>query len=99
VQHGAKDSPVVVEAHGGPDAVTVKFKNQGPPIPVDALQAIFSPLVQGAAASGPHDRLSTSLGFGLFIARSIVVAHGGTLEVESSDRAATVFTARFPRNA
>ena len=98
VQHGAKDSPVVVEAHGGPDAVTVKFRNQGLPIAAGTLQEIFDPLVQGSSpASGPHDRLSTSLGFGLFIARSIVAAHGGTLEVESSDASGTVFTARFPR--
>ena len=100
VQHGAKDSPVMVEAHGEPDAVIVKFKNQGPPIPLDTLQAIFNPLAQGVSAPcGPNDRLSTSLGFGLFIARSIVVGHGGTLEVESSERSGTVFTARLPRGA
>jgi signal transduction histidine kinase/CRP-like cAMP-binding protein len=99
VEHGARDSPVFLEAHGGLDSITVQVKNYGPPIPADALQAIFDPLVQGsAAASSPDDRRSTSLGLGLFIARTIVLGHGGSLEVESSERIGTVFTARFPRS-
>ena len=97
VQHGAKGLPVIFEAHGEPDVISVRVKNYGSPIPVDALQVIFNPLVQVPAASGPGDRRSTSLGLGLFIARSIVVGHGGTLKVESSERAGTVFTACFPR--
>ena len=100
VQHGAKDSPVLLAAHGGPDVVSVQVKNYGPPIPEEARQVIFNPLVQApSAASRRGDRQSTSLGLGLFIARSIVVGHGGTLEVESSEHAGTVFTARFPRAA
>lgn len=95
VQHGAKDSPVILEAHGGHGMVSVRVTNYGPPIPVDALQVIFNPLVQVSSAS--DDRGSTSLGLGLFIARNIVVGHGGTLEVESSEQAGTVFTARLPR--
>jgi signal transduction histidine kinase len=98
LQHGAKDSPVFLEAHGGPDTFSVQVKNYGPPIPADALQVIFNPLVRmPATAEGPHDPASTSLGLGLFIARNIVMGHGGTLEVESSEEAGTVFTARFPR--
>jgi signal transduction histidine kinase len=98
VQHGAKDSPVFLAVRGGLDSVSVEVKNYGPPIPADALQVIFNPLVQvPRAASGPDDARSTSLGLGLFIARNIVLGHGGTLEVESSEDAGTVFTARLPR--
>jgi len=98
VQHGAKDSPVILEAHGEPDTVSLRVMNYGPPIPADALQVIFNPLVQVPSdAPGTDDRRSTSLGLGLFIARNIVLGHGGTLEVESSDAAGTVFTARLPR--
>jgi hypothetical protein len=99
VQHGAQGSAVLLEARGAPGAVSVRVKNDGPPIPPDALQVIFDPLVQlPDAATRPRlDHRSTSLGLGLFIARSIVLAHGGVLEVESSDEAGTVFTARLPR--
>ena len=98
VQHGAKGTPVILEAQDAPDAITVRVKNQGTPIPVEVLQVIFNPLVQvPSAARGENERRSTSLGLGLFIARNIVLGHGGTLEVESSAQAGTVFTARFPR--
>jgi signal transduction histidine kinase len=98
VQHGAKDTPVILEAHDAPDAITVRVKNQGAPIPADVLQVIFNPLVQvRSAAPGENARPSTSLGLGLFIARHIVLGHGGTLGVESSTQEGTVFTARFPR--
>ena len=100
LQHGGADSPVILEVHGGPEAIMVRVKNFGHPIPADALDRIFEPMVQGpAAASGPDPRRSSGLGLGLFIARSIVAGHGGTLEVASSERTGTVFTARFPRGS
>jgi signal transduction histidine kinase len=97
VQHGAEDSPVILEAHGAPDLITVQVKNYGPAIPADALQVIFNPLVQVPTTEDEDN--SGSLGLGLFIARSIVLGHGGTLGVESSEAAGTVFTARLPRGA
>jgi signal transduction histidine kinase len=97
VQHGAEASPVILEAHGAPDAIHVQVKNHGRAIPADVLQVIFNPLVQVPTAR--NQRRSRSLGLGLFIARNIVVGHGGTLVVESSDAAGTVFTARLPRGA
>ncbi len=95
VQHGAEDSPVILEAHGAPDAISVQVKNYGPAIPADALQVIFNPLVQVHTTEDEHN--SSNLGLGLFIARNIVLGHGGTLEVESSEAAGTIFTARLPR--
>ena len=100
VQHGAADSPVVMEVRGLPAEVRVRVINQGVPIPAEGLQTIFDPLVQLPAASHhPEAQRSTSLGLGLYIARSIVRAHGGTLDVESSAEHGTIFTARFPRLA
>jgi hypothetical protein len=98
VQHGARRSPVILEARGTREAVFVLVKNQGPPIPRETLQVIFNPLVQmPAGAGGAPERQSTSLGLGLFIARNIVLAHAGSLEAESSGEW-TVFTARLPRS-
>jgi signal transduction histidine kinase len=98
VQHGAKDRPVILEAEGGRDAISMRVTNHGPAIRADALQVIFNPLVQ-IPAQTPDARApgSSSLGLGLYIARHIVVGHGGTLEVESSEDDGTVFTARLPR--
>jgi signal transduction histidine kinase len=99
VQHGAQGQPITLRAHGEPDAVLIQVMNQGSVIPPDVLQDIFNPLVQfrseDPTAPAP---LSTSLGLGLFIAREIVVAHGGHLRVESSHAAGTVFSIELPRS-
>ena len=98
VQHGAHDSPVILEAEGARDTISVRVKNYGPAIPADALQVIFDPLVQiPAPASGPEESPSTNLGLGLYIARHVVLGHGGTLEAESSESDGTIFTARLPK--
>lgn len=98
VQHGSRQSPVTLTADGEVDAVVLKVSNSGDPIPSDQLQAIFEPLVQAPNASAEvHERSRTSLGLGLFIVREIVLAHGGTISVESSAAAGTEFTIRLPR--
>jgi signal transduction histidine kinase len=40
-----------------------------------------------------------SIGLGLYIAREIVTAHGGSIDVRSSAEEGTVFTVRLPRRA
>ena len=98
VQHGSRQSPVTLTAEGEVDAIVLKVGNSGEPIPPEALQVIFEPLVQAPSASAEmHERSKTSLGLGLFIVREIVLAHGGTISVESSVAAGTVFTIRLPR--
>ena len=98
VQHGSRQSPVTLTVDGEVDAIVLKVGNSGEPIPPDALQVIFEPLVQAPSASAEmHERSRTSLGLGLFIVREIVLAHGGTISVESSVAAGTVFTIRLPR--
>jgi signal transduction histidine kinase len=100
VQHGSRQSPVLLTANGELDAIVLKVSNSGDPISPDALQAIFEPLVQAPNASSKvHERSRTSLGLGLFIVREIVLAHGGSITVESSVSTGTVFTIRLPRTA
>lgn len=72
--------------------VTLTFKNQGKTIPKHKLETIFEKFY----------RLDTSRtsqtggsGLGLAIAKEIVVAHKGTIEVESSE-AGTIFTIKLP---
>jgi signal transduction histidine kinase len=98
IQYGAPGFPITLSARGERDVVAIEVKNQGPTIPEDALQVIFNPMVQlRSELAGAPDPLSTSLGLGLFIAREIVMEHGGTLEVESSSPDGTVFRVKLPR--
>src|SRR5437868_1726180 len=46
VQHGARNQPITLSAHGEGDRITVQVKNHGRPIPTDQRQVIFNPLVQ-----------------------------------------------------
>ena len=39
---------------------------------------------------------TTNLGLGLFITKEIVTAHGGVLDVTSSEKSGTTFTAHLP---
>jgi len=98
VQHGSRQSPVMLIVDGEADAIVLRVTNAGEPIPAEALPMIFEPLVKApSAGSESHDRSRTSLGLGLFIVREIVIGHGGTISVESSIAAGTVFTIRLPR--
>jgi PAS domain S-box-containing protein len=73
--------------------LVVEVSDTGIGIPADALSRIFSPFEQGD--SSIHSRYG-GLGLGLSIARTLVKAHGGTLEVESKGSGqGAKFTARF----
>jgi signal transduction histidine kinase len=99
IQYGTTGLPITLSARGEREIVVIEVKNQGPTIPADALQVIFNPLVQlRTEHGGSADPLSTSLGLGLFIAKEIVMGHGGTLQVESSSPEGTVFRVKLPRN-
>ena len=96
VQHGAKGTTVTVAVRAeGPDAV-VAVHNRGTVIPPQRIDGIFNPMrtreKSTEAARGP----TSSLGLGLYIAERIVCAHGGRIEVESSEERGTTFTIRLP---
>jgi len=100
VQHGDPDSPIVLEVLSDGNDVCCEVRNRGTPIPPDALQVIFDPLVQVSPdEAGGHAGLDASLGLGLFIAREIVAAHGGTIGVTSSREDGTAFKLRVPSSA
>jgi signal transduction histidine kinase len=101
VQHGDPDAPIALALSSEGKEVCCEVRNRGTPIPPDALPTIFDPLVQaspGVADGGPAGR-NVSLGLGLFIAREIVTAHGGTIGATSSGEDGTAFTLRMPTSA
>jgi signal transduction histidine kinase len=87
--HGAPDRPVQVRVTGGENAVVIAVHNEGPPIPGEVLPHIFEPFWRGARDA------DTGLGLGLHIVRSLVEAHGGTIEVTSGAEG-TTFTVVLP---
>ncbi len=94
LEHGAKDKPVRVTIAGDVEGVRLEVRNEGNLIPSDLLPHLFDRLTQGPSAKAPG-----SIGLGLFIAKQIVVAHGGTIDVESTEATGTTFLVRLPRHA
>lgn len=96
VVYSPADTPVNVVIHGETSDVVLAVHNEGPPIPVDARARIFEPMQR---ASEQMSSAARSVGLGLYIVRSIVTAHGGTIGIESREEAGTTFTVRLPRGA
>ncbi|HEY8665356.1 MAG TPA: HAMP domain-containing sensor histidine kinase [Tepidisphaeraceae bacterium] len=96
LQHGAPDRPVKLSVRTkGPD-VLLSVANAGMPIPPAALATMFEPLVRGSGADRTSPRRPGSIGLGLYIARAVVLAHGGEIDVHSSKPAGTTFTVHLP---
>jgi signal transduction histidine kinase len=96
VQHGAEKALITVTAEGAKKEVVLSVHNSGPSIPRADMHGLFNPLKRLKAGENPvHD--SSNLGLGLYIAERIVSAHGGTIEVKSSDNGGTSFAIHLPR--
>jgi len=95
LKYSPRESPVTVRVHGSEGTATLEVHNRGSPISPDLLQHLFEPYRRGRAEE--DDR--SSLGLGLYIAREIVRAHAGEIEVRSSEADGTTFTVRLPRRA
>ena len=93
VLHGDPGKPVTVTLTAGGSTMSLAVHNDGPPIPGHLLPVIFDPFRRTAA----RDERSRGLGLGLFISHQIVVAHGGTIDVSSTDTGGTTFTVGLPR--
>jgi sigma-B regulation protein RsbU (phosphoserine phosphatase) len=90
VTHGAAGVPIEVEARTDDAAFSLSVINGGVPIAPEALARLFQPYVRGRAGQNRQ-----GLGLGLFIVDEIARAHGGSIEVVSTDEG-TRFTFTMP---
>jgi signal transduction histidine kinase len=89
VKYSEAGSAVEVSARRGPGAVRVEVRDQGPGIALEQQTLIFEKFGRGKG-----NRPGT--GLGLFIARSIAEAHGGTLDVQSEPGRGASFVLYLP---
>ena len=83
---------VTVSAGSEPGAVWVKVNDTGPGISPDEQEKIFNPYYRGEQGR----RIRQGMGLGLSIARDLVSAHGGRLDVESTPGFGSSFTVKLP---
>jgi signal transduction histidine kinase len=70
----------------------VAVSDDGPGIPLDDQKLIFEKFGRATVEGGTKP----GTGLGLFIARSIAEAHGGSLDVDSAPTQGSVFTLELP---
>jgi len=70
----------------------VQVEDTGPGIPMDEQSKIFQPFYRGTHGR----RIVQGMGLGLSIARDIVIAHGGEIDLESKPQTGSRFTVRMP---
>jgi signal transduction histidine kinase len=99
IQYGNRSAPNEMTLKGEDSEVVFTMRNQGNPIPPGELTKIFDPLVRGASAITPRKHRPGSIGLGLYIARELIQAHDGTIDVTSSAEDGTVFTIHLPKHS
>jgi two-component system OmpR family sensor kinase len=70
---------VELEVVGSNGSVELSVSDRGPGIPEEIHERIFDPLTQMDATAG---RAHEGLGVGLFLARRVMLAHGGDVRAE-----------------
>jgi PAS domain S-box-containing protein len=93
VTHGERGRPIRVNLTSEPEAVSVTVHNYGRPIDPAFLPLLFNPFARGERARGS----SAGLGLGLYISERIIVAHRGSLSVQSDQETGTQFHMVLPR--
>lgn len=93
VKYSPADTAILVELARREGTVSVKFADQGPGIEAEHLPRIFDRFYRGSTQQSGETR---SGGLGLSIARAIVTAHGGTIEVQTELGRGSTFTVALP---
>jgi signal transduction histidine kinase len=84
-------SPTIdVSVRRSRSTAVVEVRDHGPGIPGEELPLMFQPYTRLGK------KRSAGLGLGLYLAREIVLEHGGTIEAESTLSEGTVITVRLP---
>ena len=90
VEHASASPTIDVSVRRSGSTAVVEVRDHGPGIARDEIPLLFQPY------SRLGQKRSAGLGLGLYLAREIVLAHGGTIEAESTLGEGTVITTRLP---
>ncbi len=95
IKHGKEDAPVKVKLSSNRDNAYFSIHNEGPPISEDILDKIFDGRFTRSNGGTSKEK---SYGLGLLIVKEIVEGHQGEMNVSSSSKKGTTFTAILPKN-
>ena len=87
-RHSPPGGAISITLAAEKEILLLRIHHDGEPIPAELHKQLFQPL------QGGNDR---SIGLGLYLAREIVRAHGGTIEASAEGLRGTTFTVQLPR--
>ena len=93
LRHTPPGGTVTITTAGDRDGATVSVEDTGEGIPADALPHVFERFYRADAARSS----GAGFGLGLSIAQAIALAHGSSLDVQSSPKAGTRFSMRLKK--
>ncbi|HEY5488078.1 MAG TPA: ATP-binding protein, partial [Candidatus Limnocylindrales bacterium] len=93
VEHAAASPTIDVTLRRSGSFAVVEVRDHGPGIAGNVLPQLFQPYTQLG------QKRSAGLGLGLYLAREIMTAHGGTIEAASTVGEGTVITVQLPLGA
>lgn len=91
VKYSPAENQVCVDVSTDGNVAVVAVTDAGIGIPEEERDQLFQPFSRLSGARG-----FVGTGLGLYISRAIVEAHGGTIEVASSEGRGSTFTVRLP---
>ena len=94
LRHTPAGGRITLRARPGPHGVRIAVEDNGEGIPAEDLPHIFDRFWRGDRSRSRADGAGS--GLGLAIARQLVEAHGGRIEVESELGEGTIFTVELP---
>ena len=92
VKYGAHNTPITIAFNQSETQVSITVHNEGNPISPEAQSALFHQFRRTTS-----DENQTGWGLGLFLAKSIIEAHQGTIRVESAAGKGTSFIITLPK--
>jgi len=87
-----RGATIIIRLRAGRDAAHLSVQDHGPGIAPEDTGAIFKRFERARASETKRE----SLGLGLYIARRIVEAHGGTIVAHSNVGTGTTFLVTLP---
>jgi two-component system, OmpR family, sensor kinase len=94
VKYSPAGGAIDVRMESAPDQVVVAVTDHGIGIPASDLARLFERYHRGSNVSG-----IVGTGVGLYLVKTAVDLHHGTIEVQSSEGDGSCFTVRLPRMA
>ncbi|WP_374820878.1 sensor histidine kinase [Aerosakkonema sp. BLCC-F183] len=91
VKYGTPDTPITLTLQQTETQISLTIHNEGTPIAREAQSILFQQFRRTVSSEE-----QTGWGLGLFLAKSIVEAHRGTIEVKSAEGEGTSFIVKLP---